>query len=93
MAIRKTAAKIRASTTTAPTVTARLVGLLIDPSPAPTAPAKADSVVVASTARPAVATSSRLRPRAVIGFGRRWRGTAQATFIPFCSAWATPSAP
>ena len=63
---------------------------------APNAPAllpSADRTVVASTASPPTVISTRLRSRTRIGFGRRYRGTAQATFIAFCNAWATPSAP
>jgi hypothetical protein len=61
-------------------------------SPALPAPI-ADSAVVASTANPAVASSSRLRPRARNGLGRSLRGTAQAVFIAYCTACATPSPP
>ena len=45
------------------------------------------------TAIPAVASSSRLRPRALNGLGRLLRGTDQAVFMAYCTAWATPSPP
>jgi len=66
------------------------------PKLAPNAPAllpSPDRIVVASTPRPTVASSSRLRSRALIGLGRLLRGTCQAAFIAFCPAWATPSPP
>jgi hypothetical protein len=66
------------------------------PTSAPKSPAlapTADSIVVATTATPATPIRWRLRSRARIGFARRLRGTDHATFIAFCMAWATPSAP
>lgn len=38
-------------------------------------------------------SNARLRNRALIGFGRLFRGTAQAVFIAFCVACATPRLP
>ena len=49
--------------------------------------------VVIKMPTPAVPSRTRLRTRARIGFGRRLRGTAQAMFIAFWVACATPSAP
>ena len=60
---------------------------------APALPPSADRTVVANTAIPPTVISTRLRSRSLIGLGRRCRGTAQATFIAFCNAWATPNAP
>ncbi len=64
---------------------------------APSEPAllapRVDSTVVPSTASPAVASSSRLRPRALNGLGRLLRGTAHAVFIAYCTACATPRPP
>ena len=80
------------------TATDSTVRPIVRPAPrlAPNAAAllpSADRMVVPSTASPTVASSSRLMPRALIGLGRLFRGTAQAVFIAFCVAWATPSPP
>ena len=52
-----------------------------------------DRAVVPRTASPAVARSSRLRARALKGFGRLFFGTIHAVFIAFWRACATPSPP
>jgi len=65
-------------------------------NPTPSAPPplpNADNTVVPNNAKPTVPSSSRLRPRALNGFGRLLRGTVHAVFIAFCAAWATPRQP
>ena len=57
--------------TTVAAVTATAAQPVNTPLPVPVAPPIADSIVVARTATPAVAISSRLRTRALTGFGRR----------------------
>jgi hypothetical protein len=82
--------------TTALAVTDRSTTTTVTTSPSrpsPRAPVAAERTVVARTATPAVAMSRRLRSRLSSGFGRLLRGTAQATFIAFCTACAMPSAP
>ena len=38
-------------------------------------------------------SNTRLRPRPLNGFGRLLRGTRQAVFMAYCTAWPTPIPP
>ena len=55
--------------------------------------ARMDRVVIASTARPPSISRSTLFTRSRIGFGRRLRGTDQATLVAFWIACPSPRAP
>jgi hypothetical protein len=52
-----------------------------------------DTMVIASTDSPAIVRSATLLRRSSTGFGRMLRGTDQATFKAFWSAWPRPSDP
>ena len=93
MAIRNTAPKMSVLTTTAAIVAGTAASLLMIPPGVPSVPASTETVVVATTASPPMRMISTLRSRALIGFGRSLRGTAQAMFVAFCRACATPMAP
>src|ERR1700760_3369000 len=68
---------------------------IFDVSPNESRPlvANVDRIVVPMTPKPAVNSSSRLRPRATNGLGQLLRGTFQPVFIAYGPAWATPIAP
>ena len=83
MALTATAARVSSAFTPASRVAPKAPAL--DPS--------AERTVVPAIATPAVASSRRLRRRAITGFGRLLRGMPQATFMTFCTAWATPRPP
>ena len=49
--------------------------------------------MIASTEIPEIVSRARLLSRNATGLGRLLRGTDQATFKAFCSAWPRPSEP
>ena len=53
----------------------------------------AESTEIASTATPALISSSRLLSRSSTGLGRLLRGTDQAMLVAFWIAWPRPSEP
>ena len=65
---------------------------IIPNGPTPLPPTM-DKAVVPIMASPAVASSSRLRPRALNGFGRLLRGTPHTVFVAYWNACATPRPP
>jgi hypothetical protein len=66
------------------------------PGLAPQAPAAAPSAVstvVTTTLAPPATRSSRLRRRALTGFGRELRGTPRTLFSTVWTAWTMPRPP
>ena len=53
----------------------------------------ADSAVDTTNPTPSATSIDRLSTRAMTGFGRELRGTAQTLLNAFCAAWTTPRLP